>query len=299
MKKFRLLGFLLVAPLLTLAVAVQSMAAESSSQLTLSEALNQALEKNPEIQLLRQRLQVMSARAKQAPYLEDPEIAIQLGGIPFANPTALDRAFTNSIGIRQKLPFLASSTSRKKSLSRKPKSRRKSCEPKSARSRQGQDGLRRSLHGAKIDRDIARASGDSPQPHPGNRGALPGGASDRTRCLQGAVEPERAENQLVVAEAERSANELRVNALMNRSPQTPMMVPADLTAPDLMLTPLALADLALTNRPELKGAQEDIERTERMYELAERNRKFPTSWWDGITGACRRIRWPRTATREW
>jgi outer membrane protein TolC len=33
--------------------------------------------------------------------------------------------------------------------------------------------------------------------------------------------------------------------------------------------------LALANRPELKGAQEDIERTERMHELAERNRKFP------------------------
>ena len=52
---------------------------EAKAQLKLSEAVTEAIEKNPEIQLLRQRLQVVSARAKQAPYLEDPEIAFQLG----------------------------------------------------------------------------------------------------------------------------------------------------------------------------------------------------------------------------
>ena len=31
----------------------------------------------------------------------------------------------------------------------------------------------------------------------------------------------------------------------------------------------------MANRPELKGAQEDIERAEKVYELADRNRKFP------------------------
>ena len=36
-----------------------------------------------------------------------------------------------------------------------------------------------------------------------------------------------------------------------------------------------LEELALAHRPELKGAGEDIERTQRMYELADRNRKFP------------------------
>jgi len=33
--------------------------------------------------------------------------------------------------------------------------------------------------------------------------------------------------------------------------------------------------LALTNRPQLKGAEEEIARSERMYDLADRNRKFP------------------------
>jgi outer membrane protein TolC len=252
------------------------MAAESSSQLTLSEALNQALEKNPEIQLLRQRLQVMSARAKQAPYLEDPEIAIQLGGIPFANPTALDRAFTNSIGIRQKLPFFGKLDLKEKIAIQEAKVAAQELRAKEreifakvktvyADLFMAQKSIEILREQAEILRSLIRATEARYQV----------GRVTQQDVFKALLEQSELENQLIVAEAERSANEVRVNALMNRSPQTPMMVPADLTAPDLMLTPLALADLALTNRPELKGAQEDIERTERMYELAERNRKFP------------------------
>jgi outer membrane protein TolC len=82
-------------------------------------------------------------------------------------------------------------------------------------------------------------------------------------------------NQLIVAEAERKTNEVRINALMNRSPQTLIEVPEDLAISDPSLSASSLEALALASRPELKGAREDIERTERMVELADRNRKFP------------------------
>jgi len=252
------------------------MAAESSSPLTLSEALNQALEKNPEIQLLRQRLQVMSARAKQAPYLEDPEIAIQLGGIPFANPTALDRAFTNSIGIRQKLPFFGKLDLKEKIAIQEAKVAAQELRAKEreifakvktvyADLFMAQKSIEILREQAEILRTLSRATEARYQV----------GRVTQQDVFKALLEQSDLENQLIVAEAERSANEIRVNALMNRSLQIPIVVPPDLTAPDLMLTPSALADLALTSRPELKGAQEDIERTERMYELAERNRKFP------------------------
>jgi len=252
------------------------MAAESSSPLTLSEALNQALEKNPEIQLLRQRLQVMSARAKQAPYLEDPEIAIQLGGIPFANPTALDRAFTNSIGIRQKLPFFGKLDLKEKIAIQEAKVAAQELRAKEreifakvktvyADLFMAQKSIEILREQAEILRTLSRATEARYQV----------GRVTQQDVFKALLEQSDLENQLIVAEAERSANEVRVNALMNRSLQIPIVVPPDLTAPDLMLTPSALADLALTSRPELKGAQEDIERTERMYELAERNRKFP------------------------
>jgi outer membrane protein, heavy metal efflux system len=276
MKKFRLLGFLLLAPLLTLALAVQSMAAESSSQLTLSEALNQALEKNPEIQLLMQRLQVMSARAKQAPYLEDPEIAIQLGGIPFANPTALDRAFTNSIGIRQKLPFfgklglkekIAIQETKVAEQELRAKEREIVARVKTAYSElfMAQKSIEILREQADILRTLIRATEARYQV----------GRVTQQDVFKALLEQSDLENLLIVAEAERSTNEARVNALMNRSLQLPIMVPADMAVPEVVLKPAALTDLALANRPELKGAQEDIERTERMYELVDRNRKFP------------------------
>ncbi|MBI2990938.1 MAG: TolC family protein, partial [Deltaproteobacteria bacterium] len=82
-------------------------------------------------------------------------------------------------------------------------------------------------------------------------------------------------NQLIVAEEERRAAEVKVNVVMNRPPQTSIQVPTDLTVADTALSFPALEELALANRPELKGAQEDIERTEKMYELADKNRKFP------------------------
>ena len=58
-------------------------------------------------------------------------------------------------------------------------------------------------------------------------------------------------------------------------PRKPIQVPADLTLPDSILTDSALDDLALANRPELRGAEREIERAEITHELAERNRKYP------------------------
>jgi outer membrane protein TolC len=62
---------------------------------------------------------------------------------------------------------------------------------------------------------------------------------------------------------------------MYRLPRSPVQLPADLVTPRAELSLPAIEDLALTNRPQLKGADEEIVRSERMYELAERNRKFP------------------------
>ncbi|MBI2228697.1 MAG: hypothetical protein HYU46_06290, partial [Deltaproteobacteria bacterium] len=78
--------------------------------LSLTEAIREASEKNPEIHIMQQRLQAMTAKAKQAPYFEDPQIAFQLGGVPLSNPTSFNQAYTNSIGIRQMLPFFGKLT---------------------------------------------------------------------------------------------------------------------------------------------------------------------------------------------
>ncbi|MBI2227521.1 MAG: TolC family protein, partial [Deltaproteobacteria bacterium] len=82
-------------------------------------------------------------------------------------------------------------------------------------------------------------------------------------------------NQLIVAEQESGVAEVKLNTAMYRPPRTPIRIPADLTLLGGAVTPAGIEDLALATRPELKGAEEEIQRSERMYELADKNRKFP------------------------
>lgn len=276
MMKLRLFGTLLLAPLLAAAVITCAVAAELSQILILQDAIQVALEKNPELQVLRQRVQAMSARAKQAPYLEDPEIAIQLGGVPFSNPTSFNRADTNSIGIRQKFPFFGKLGLKEKIAVQETKVMEQELRTKEreiiAKVKMAYSDLfmaQKSIEILREQADILRTLIRATEAR------YQVGRVTQQDVFKALLEQSDLENQLIVAQAERSTNEIRVNSLMTRAPQTPIMIPTDLSVLEINLTVAGLVDLALANRPELKGAQDDIERTERMYELADRNRKFP------------------------
>jgi outer membrane protein, heavy metal efflux system len=276
MNKLLLFWSILLGPLLGSAMTAGAVASELSLPLTLPDAVNQALDKNPEIRLLRQRLQVVTARAKQARYLEDPEIAIQLGGVPFSQPVNLNGAFTNSIGIRQKLPFFGKLGLKEKITLQEAKVAEQELRAKEreiiskvkvayADLFMAQKSIEILREQAEIVRSLIRATEARYQV----------GRVTQQDVFKALLEQSELMNQLIVAEAERNTNEVRINALMNRSPQNPIEVLEDLAVSDPSLSPSILEDLALANRPELKGAREDIERTERMVELADRNRKFP------------------------
>jgi outer membrane protein TolC len=82
-------------------------------------------------------------------------------------------------------------------------------------------------------------------------------------------------NQLILAEQESNAATVKLNTAMVRPPRTPIQLPADLPLPDKTVDVSGLDEVALANRPELRGMEREIERAERMYELTDRNRKFP------------------------
>lgn len=276
MKKSWPFRLIRLGPLLSLVLATPALTAETSPSLSLSEAVNQALGKNPEIQILQERLRVMSARAKQAPYLEDPEIAIQLGGVPLSNPSSFNRADTNSIGIRQKFPFFGKLGLKEKIAIQEAKVVEQELRAKEREIVAKVKMTYADLFMAQKSIEILREQSDILRTLiRATEARYQVGRVTQQDVFKALLEQSDLQNQLIVVEAERSANEVRVNSLMNRSPNTPITVPTDLSVPELALTPSGLMDLALANRPELKGAQEDIERTERMYELAERNRKFP------------------------
>jgi len=268
----RLLMGIVLAPILL----PLTWGAEANAQLKLSEAVAEALEKNPEIHLLRQRLEVVAARAKQAPYLEDPELAFQLGGVPLANPTSFNRSDTNSIGIRQKLPFFGKLGLKEKIVQQDVRVMEQELRAKEREivsmvkmayadlfmAQKASEILREQLE---IMRTIIRATEARYQV----------GRVTQQDVFKALLEQSEIMNQLITVEADSTVAQAKLNSAMYRPARSAVQLPADLAAPSADLNLLGLEDSALTNRPQLKGADEEIVRSERMYELAERNRKFP------------------------
>ena len=248
----------------------------SEAPLTLAGAVEQALQKNPEIQQLRHRLSAMEAKAKQAPYLEDPQIAFQLGGVPLSNPTSLNQADTNSIGIRQMVPFFG-----KLGLKEKIAQREASIAAQELRTKERE--IISMVKMAYADLFMAERSVEILREQMEIVRVVIGATESRYRVGQvmqqdvfkAQLEQSQLLNQLIVAEEEFTVAAVKLNTAMYRPPRTPVQVPADLAMPDARLDAAALDDLAFANRPELQGAEREIERAEIMYELADRNRKYP------------------------
>jgi len=265
--------------ILATAVAVSGLMgriAFAQEPLSLAQAVAEATAKNPEIQMLRQRAEVASARAKQAPYLEDPEIAIQLNGIPFSQPANLNQADTNSIGIRQRLPFFGKLGLREKIAQQELKVAEQELRAKERE-------ITSMVKMAYADLFMAQRSVEILNEQLDIIKTVIGATESRYRVgrvtqqdvFKAQLEQSEILNQLIVAEEESRAATVKLSTAMYRPPRTPVQVPVDVTLPDLTSTASALDDLALANRPELLGAEEEITRSERMHELAERNRKYP------------------------
>lgn len=260
-------------------LALSALAAHNSfaqAPLSLTEAVAEAVTKNPEIRMLQRRLEVASARAKQAPYLEDPEIALQFNGVPFSQPTNLNQADTNSIGIRQRLPFFGKLGLKEKIAQQEIKVAEQELRAKEreiiSMVKMGYAELfmaQRSMEILGEQLDIMKT--------------IIGATESRYRVgrvtqqdvFKAQLEQSELLNQLIVAEEESNAATVKLNTAMYRPPRTPVEIPADLTLPDVTSTAAALDELAVANRPEVRGAEEEIARSERMYELADRNRKYP------------------------
>jgi len=264
----------LLAPPLVFLLAATAVASEAP--LTLAEAVKHALDKNPEVQLLQHRLRATDAKAKQAPYLEDPQIALQLGGVPLSNPTSFNQADTNSIGIRQMIPFFG-----KLGLKEKIAQREVNIVEQELRAKERE--IISMVKMAYADLFMAERSIEILREQLEILRVVIGATEARYRVgrvpqqdvFKAQLEQSQILNQLIVAEEEITVATVKLNTAMYRPPRTPIQVPADLTLPDSSFTDSALDDLALANRPELRGAEREIERAEITHELAERNRKYP------------------------
>jgi outer membrane protein, heavy metal efflux system len=264
----------LVPPLLVFNLGATAVASEAP--LTLVEAVKHALDRNPEVQRLQHRLRATEAKAKQAPYLEDPQIAFQLGGVPLSNPTSFNQADTNSIGIRQMIPFFG-----KLGLKEKIAQREVNIAEQELRTKERE--IISMVKMAYADLFMAERSIQILREQLEILRIVTGATEARYRVgrvpqqdvFKAQLEQSQVLNQLIVAEEEIYVATVKLNTAMYRPPRTPIQIPGDLAPGDSMLSVSGLDDLALANRPELRGVEQEIERAEAMYELANRNRKYP------------------------
>lgn len=266
---------ILVPPLLLFQLGATA-AVASEAPLTLGAAVKQALDKNPEIQQLQHRLRAMEAKAKQAPYLEDPQIAFQLGGVPLSKPTSINQADTNSIGIRQMVPFFGKLGLKEKIAQREANIAEQELRAKEREIIAMVKMAYAELFMAERAIEILREQLDILRVVIGATEArYRVGRVPQQDVFKAQLEQSQILNQLIVAEEEITVATVKLNTSMYRPPRTPIQIPADLTLPDSTPAVPALDDLALANRPELQGAEREIERAEILHELAERNRKYP------------------------
>lgn len=274
MSKFSFGSRVLIAPVLIFQLGAIAIAAETP--LTLAGAVKQALEKNPEIQQLQHRVRGLEAKAKQAPYLDDPQIALQLGGVPLSNPTRFNQADANSIGVRQMIPSFG-----KLGLKEQIAQREANIAEQELRAKEQE--IMSMVKMAYADLFMADRSIEILREQLEILRVVIGATEARYRVgrvtqqdvFKAQLEQSGVLNQLIVAEEEITVAKVKLNTAMYRPPRTPIQIPTDLEPGDTMVNVSGLDDLALANRPELRGAEREIERAEVMYELADRNRKYP------------------------
>ena len=261
---------------IVISAAANAFASDLPPPLTLTEAVKLALEKNPEIQQLQHRFRATEAKAKQAPYLEDPQIALQLNGVPLSNPTSLNHSDWNSIGIRQTLPFFGKLGLKEKIAQREAKMAEQELRAKEREitsmvktayaelfmASRWVEILREQLEILRIVIDATEAR-------------YRVGRVTQQDVFKAQLEQSDVLNQLILAEEEISVATIKLNTAMYQPPRTPIQIPTDIEANTKAVSVSDLDDLALASRPELRAAEEGIERAEGMYELADQNRKYP------------------------
>src|SRR5258708_39811927 len=79
-------------------------AGDAEKELRLSQSIDEALQNNPEIHVLQNKLQSARARGNQSTYLADPELDLEAWGVPLNEPASIRISNPIELGLRLMLP---------------------------------------------------------------------------------------------------------------------------------------------------------------------------------------------------
>lgn len=260
----------LAATLVGTALLLGTTVARAAPTLVLDELIAEARRRNPEIQVARDRALAMASVPKQASALDDPTLSWEAWNIP--DSLRVDRADNNIFRVAQKLPF--------------PGKRRLAGDVATYDAeREGYDAARVELQ---VVTEVKVAYATLWEAH--ERLAILRREQELVRRFARIAEQRYATGGATQADLLRAQGELshvatdlaleplslesaraELNTLLGRSPDAELGEPAVLPAPRLDLTPQALADMALANRPDLAAQSSTIAREESAEELAHRS----------------------------
>ena len=245
-------------------------------ELILSQAIDEALQNNPDIHVLHNRLKSALARGGQSTYLDDPELNLEAWGIPLNRPSSIRSSNPIVIGLRQKVPFfgkraLKSEIARSEVRMAEQDLRAKQVEVVARVKNAYADYFLagKSIEIAKAHLELIRQVSLSAE------NLYKVGKVPQQDVIKALLEQTDLLNRLNMAERELETTKAKLNTILNRHPDAQLAPPAEITLVPLRLSFTDLEKLALENNPELEGMEQNVKRSEKVIELAERNQKYP------------------------
>ena len=253
-----------LVPLILLAACVSAHGGEGD-RLTLQAVIEEALEKNPEIQALQKRFEAADARVPQARTLPDPHIEIEP-----------ETAFGGRLGkieytLAQKFPFPGKLRLQGEVAQAEANQAQAEYQAKRlqviTRVKSGYHQLflaHKALEIKREEADLLKQFATITQ------AKYAVGTAAQQDALKAQVTLATTLNQLITLEQEREIAAATLNTLLNRPPQSPLGTPEPAEPAPFPYTLEQLQQLALANRADLKSAGFAIERSEASRALAKR-----------------------------
>lgn len=258
------------------AINVRAGEIENQNKLLLSQAIDEALKSNPEIRVFESKLLSARARGSQATYLEDPELNLEAWGMPLNRPASIRSANPLIFGLRQKVPFfgkrglkgeIAASEVRMAEEDLRAKELEVVAKVKNTYADYFM--AQKTIEIAKAHLELIRQVSLTAE------NLYKVGKAPQQDVIKALLEQTHLLNKLNLAERELSTAQARLNTLLSRQSDAPFGSPEELSLTPMSLTFDDLERLAREHKPELRGLEQNIRRSDKAIELAQRNQKYP------------------------
>jgi len=256
--------------------AITVHAGEAENKLLLSEAIDEALENNPEIHALKHKLQSARARGNQSTYLEDPEFNFEAWAVPLNQPVKFRSANPLVFGLRQKVPFFG-----KRGLKGEIAASEVRMAEEDLRAKQVE--VVAKVKNAYTDYFMAQKNIEIAKGHLElirqvsltAENLYKVGKAPQQDVIKALLEQTDLLNKLNLAERDQTTAQARLNTLLSRHPRAPLGAPEEPKLVRLSNEFDELERLALEHKPELRGLEQNLRRSDKAIELAQRNQKYP------------------------